>query len=202
VYELHVRDFSASDGTVPENLRGKYLAFDPAATGSITDGQRHLKDLSSCGLTHIHLLPSYDFGSVPERPEDQRDVSIDLTQFAPGACLEPSSRFSHLYEGSGASGHRQNFYSCFHSIHLFRLFHSRTIAPCLQMLRRTQAASVLSTLTQDSKLLFVKVNSFCLKSVHTWPFWTADGQEQQAEVMKIASQDAFNWGYDPVHYGR
>lgn len=27
VYELHIRDFSASDGTVPERLRGKYLAF-------------------------------------------------------------------------------------------------------------------------------------------------------------------------------
>lgn len=29
----------------------------------------------------------------------------------------------------------------------------------------------------------------------------ADGQEQQAEVSRIATEDAFNWGYDPVHYG-
>jgi hypothetical protein len=29
----------------------------------------------------------------------------------------------------------------------------------------------------------------------------ADGQEQQAEISRIASQDSFNWGYDPVHYG-
>ena len=27
VYELHIRDFSATDSTVPEHLRGKYLAF-------------------------------------------------------------------------------------------------------------------------------------------------------------------------------
>ena len=27
IYELHVRDFSASDATVPARLRGKYLAF-------------------------------------------------------------------------------------------------------------------------------------------------------------------------------
>jgi pullulanase/glycogen debranching enzyme len=27
VYELHIRDFSASDETVPDDLRGKYLAF-------------------------------------------------------------------------------------------------------------------------------------------------------------------------------
>ncbi len=27
VYELHIRDFSASDSTVPERMRGKYGAF-------------------------------------------------------------------------------------------------------------------------------------------------------------------------------
>lgn len=29
----------------------------------------------------------------------------------------------------------------------------------------------------------------------------ADGTEQQAEISRIAAEDAFNWGYDPVHYG-
>jgi hypothetical protein len=29
----------------------------------------------------------------------------------------------------------------------------------------------------------------------------ADGEEQQKEISRIASQDAYNWGYDPVHYG-
>ena len=32
---------------------------------------RHLRELKQAGLTHVHLLPSYDFGSVPERAEDQ-----------------------------------------------------------------------------------------------------------------------------------
>lgn len=32
IYELHVRDFSVSDSTVPEHLRGKYLAFAEADT--------------------------------------------------------------------------------------------------------------------------------------------------------------------------
>ncbi len=27
VYELHIRDFSASDDTVPDRMKGKYLAF-------------------------------------------------------------------------------------------------------------------------------------------------------------------------------
>lgn len=61
-YELHVRDFSASDATVPTAHRGKYLAF--ADTSS--NGMSHLKRLQQSGLTHIHLLPAFDFASVNE----------------------------------------------------------------------------------------------------------------------------------------
>ncbi len=28
-----------------------------------------------------------------------------------------------------------------------------------------------------------------------------DSEHQQAAVLAIADDDAFNWGYDPVHYG-
>ena len=31
-----------------------------------------IQDLHSAGLTHVHLLPSYDFGSVPEKSDDQK----------------------------------------------------------------------------------------------------------------------------------
>jgi pullulanase/glycogen debranching enzyme len=63
VYELHVRDFSINDETVPEAHRGKYLAF----TDSTSNGMRHLKALADAGLTDIHLLPVFDFATVPER---------------------------------------------------------------------------------------------------------------------------------------
>jgi pullulanase len=85
VYELHIRDFSVCDASVAPELRGKYLAFDPQATGGQTRGQQHLAQLKDSGLTHVHLLPSYDFGSVPEKAQDQLEVEIDLTQFSPGA---------------------------------------------------------------------------------------------------------------------
>jgi pullulanase/glycogen debranching enzyme len=63
VYELHVRDFSINDASVPVAHRGKYLAF--TDTGS--NGMRHLAALARAGLTDIHLLPVFDFGSVPEQ---------------------------------------------------------------------------------------------------------------------------------------
>jgi pullulanase/glycogen debranching enzyme len=62
VYELHVRDFSINDASVPERLRGKYAAF----TRKDSNGMRHLAALAKSGLTDIHLLPVYDIGSVPE----------------------------------------------------------------------------------------------------------------------------------------
>ena len=63
IYELHVRDFSAGDASVPAALRGKYAAF--AEAGSA--GMQHLKALADAGLTDVHLLPVFDIASVAER---------------------------------------------------------------------------------------------------------------------------------------
>ena len=63
VYELHVRDFSINDTSVPLHKRGKYAAFGEAGS----NGMRHLAALSRAGMTDIHLLPVYDIASIPER---------------------------------------------------------------------------------------------------------------------------------------
>ena len=63
VYELHVRDFSIGDATVPAAQRGKYLAF----TQSASNGMKHLRALAAAGVTDVHLLPVFDIASVPER---------------------------------------------------------------------------------------------------------------------------------------
>ena len=63
VYELHVRDFSVNDPSVPAAKRGKFLAF----TEANSNGMRHLKALAKAGLSDVHLLPVFDFASVPER---------------------------------------------------------------------------------------------------------------------------------------
>ena len=65
LYELHVRDFSMSPNSGMKN-KGKFLAFTEQGTKN-TAGQAtgidHLKEL---GITHVHLLPSYDYASVDE----------------------------------------------------------------------------------------------------------------------------------------
>lgn len=70
IYELHVRDFSVDENGSMQNA-GKYLAFTEAGTktaGGNSTGIDYLKDL---GVTHIHLLPFYDFGSVDENDESK-----------------------------------------------------------------------------------------------------------------------------------
>jgi pullulanase len=105
LYELHIRDFSVNDPTVPALHRGTYEAF----ADQNSNGMRHLKDLAKNGLAAVHILPSFHFASVNEDKSTWLTTG-DLSQFPP------------------------------------------------------------------------------------------DGQQQQAAVAAIQGRDAFNWGYDPVHY--
>jgi len=62
LYEMHVRDFSANDSTVPAEDRGKFLAFSYPTSAGMT----HLKSLAQSGVTHVHLLPAFDIASIPD----------------------------------------------------------------------------------------------------------------------------------------
>lgn len=62
IYELHVRDFSVGDSTVPLNHRGTYLAF----TDQNSNGMQHLRKLANSGLKAVHLLPTFHFNTVNE----------------------------------------------------------------------------------------------------------------------------------------
>lgn len=62
IYELHVRDFSSRDPSVPAADVGKYLAF----TDTSSEGMTHLAALAHAGLTHVELMPVANFSSVDE----------------------------------------------------------------------------------------------------------------------------------------
>jgi pullulanase/glycogen debranching enzyme len=72
IYELHVRDFSINDMSVTPANRGKYLAFSEMESR----GMRHLRALSEAGLTDVHLLPVFDFATVPESGCVTPDVPV------------------------------------------------------------------------------------------------------------------------------
>jgi len=74
IYELHVRDFSIFDESVPEAYQGTYKAF--ATEG--TDGRNHLATLADAGLTHVHLLPVFDIASIEEDETARQEPDVEL----------------------------------------------------------------------------------------------------------------------------
>nr|WP_300338982.1 pullulanase-type alpha-1,6-glucosidase [Actinomyces sp.] len=105
IYELHVRDFSAADESVPAEYRGSYKAF----TVSDSAGMKHLRELAAAGIDTVHLLPTFDIATIEEDRAQQKTPDIP-------ASAGPAS------------------------------------------------------------------------------------EEQQAAVSAVKDQDAYNWGYDPLHY--
>ena len=71
LYESHVRDLSVNKNSGIKN-KGKFLGLTEAGTKSsdgLATGLVHLKEL---GITHLHLLPSFDFNSVDETKPDAK----------------------------------------------------------------------------------------------------------------------------------
>ncbi len=68
IWEVHVRDFSNKIDA--SQYKGKYLAFTERGlknSAGISVGVDYLKDL---GVSHIHLLPVYDYATVNEAQPD------------------------------------------------------------------------------------------------------------------------------------
>lgn len=82
LYELHVRDFSIIDQTVPEDLRGTFAAF------TVTDsaGMQYLRGLAEAGLTHVHILPAFDFATTNENRAERQEADRAVL-----AALPPDS---------------------------------------------------------------------------------------------------------------
>jgi pullulanase len=76
IYELHIRDFSI-DSNSGMTHKGKFLAFTETGTKNSADiptGVDHLKNL---GITHVHLLPVFDFASIDELGGSQFNWGYD-----------------------------------------------------------------------------------------------------------------------------
>lgn len=85
LYELHVKDFSfdPASGIAPA-LRGSYLALTQTGVTLNGDGVHPtgLDYLKALGVTHIQLMPVFDYGSVDEGgPEEQFNWGYDPVNY-------------------------------------------------------------------------------------------------------------------------
>ena len=85
IYELHIKDFSwdAAGGFEVQD-RGKYTAFSKTGTTLNRNGENPtgLDYLKYLGVTHVQILPMYDYGSVDEEhPESGYNWGYDPVNY-------------------------------------------------------------------------------------------------------------------------
>lgn len=70
VYEMHHRDFSL-DSVSGIRSKGKFLALTELGTTTSQGEKTGIDHLKELGVTHVHILPSYDYASVDESKPDK-----------------------------------------------------------------------------------------------------------------------------------
>ena len=78
IYEMHHRDFSVHPSSGIVN-KGKFIALTEQGTRSLLGDKTGIDHLKELGVTHIHILPSYDYNSVDETqlPSNQYNWGYD-----------------------------------------------------------------------------------------------------------------------------
>ncbi|MCO5190486.1 MAG: pullulanase-type alpha-1,6-glucosidase [Anaerolineae bacterium] len=90
LYELHMRDFSVNDESVPEVDRGTFRAF----THTDSNGMTHLRNLAEAGLTHLHLLPTFDIATINENKDEWR---APLDSYLAGFSADSDKQQAAIY---------------------------------------------------------------------------------------------------------
>lgn len=78
IYEMHHRDFSMHHSGGIVHI-GKFLALTEVGTHNNLGAKTGIDHLKELGVTHVHILPSYDFNSVDESnlPANQYNWGYD-----------------------------------------------------------------------------------------------------------------------------
>lgn len=82
IYEMHHRDMSMHPNSGIAN-KGKFLALTEHGTKSANGEATGIDHLKELGITHVHILPSYDYNSVDETqlPSNQYNWGYDPANY-------------------------------------------------------------------------------------------------------------------------
>ena len=197
IYELHVRDFS-----VKSNLKnkGKFLAFTE---------ENALNPIKELGITHIQIMPMYDFGSVDEYNQfDYYNWGYDPVQYNvpegsyASNVLDPYSRIidcKKMIEAIHQEGMRVNMDVVYN--HMFDLGTSafQNIVPDYYFrMNEKGELSNGSFCGNDLDSTQKMVRKFMVDSCKRWfKFYNIDGM--RFDLMGIIDYDTMNEIYDECH---
>ena len=109
VYETHVRDFSimANSGMVN---KGKYLAFTERGTTGPENVATGVDSLLQLGITHVQVLPVFDFASIDETKPEQYNWGYD-----PRTYNVPQGAYATTPQGSARISEYKRMIQSLHS---------------------------------------------------------------------------------------
>jgi pullulanase len=201
LYELHIRDFSASDMTVPAAHRGKYLAF----TDAESNGMRHLKALHKAGLTHIHLLPSFDFASVneagcstppiPNAAPDSTEQQSAVAAGAAGDCFNWGYDPVHYTapEGSYASDANDGAVRVREFRAMVQALHQRGLRVTMDVVYNHTSASQQGPLSVLDKIVPTYYYRLNADGANTHDSCCADTAAENAMMAKLMIDSTSTW---------
>ncbi len=118
LYEAHIRDFSINKNSgVADDNRGKYLGMVQPGTktpGGKASGLDHLKEL---GVTHVHLLPCFDYAGGGER-ERADEYTWYNWGYDPVLYNTPEGSYASNPDGTARQKEFKEMVQAFHRNHI------------------------------------------------------------------------------------
>jgi pullulanase len=74
IYEMHIRDISIDPNSGIKN-KGKFLGLTEVDTKSPDGKATGLSHLKELGVTHVHIMPAFDFNSIDETKIDEKQYN-------------------------------------------------------------------------------------------------------------------------------
>ena len=114
LYEAHVRDFTinASAGVSPQN-RGKFMGMVEEGTKSPGASKTCLDHLSELGITHVHLLPVFDYAGGDERQQSDAYTWYDWG-YDPVLYNTPEGSYASNPDGTARQQEFKRMVQAFH----------------------------------------------------------------------------------------
>lgn len=74
IYEMHVRDISSDESSGIKN-KGKFIGLIEEGTRNVNGSSTGIDHMKELGITHVHLLPSFDYQSVDEAHPEKKEFN-------------------------------------------------------------------------------------------------------------------------------